>query len=338
MNRVDRHLSLVLPGLLDERTVQLSLPALERVLARAEHRKAQAGVEAGLFELFDVAMDPQQDLPVAAVSHVSDAGRVPAGYCLRADPVHLVPDRDQLVLLDDAALRLSRAEAERLVGELNAHFADVGWRWLAPVPSRWYLTLPQAPALRTYPLAQVTGRAIGDYLPVGSDGKRWHGIMNEVQMLLHASEVNRHRLAMGQIPVSSVWFWGGGSVPTVGHSRWSQVWSDEPVSLGLAELSCTPRRPVPTDAEAWLRGASAPGEHLVVLQDLSLALRNEADDSAHATLLALHETWLAPLFAALGDRTLNSLTLYACNGRVFHLTRAGLRRLWRRKQPLRRYL
>lgn len=338
MNHVDRHLSLVLPGLLDEGMAQLSSPALEGVLSRAERRNGRAGLEAALFELFGVETPSGQDLPVAAVSYVSDVGHAPAGYCLRADPVHLVPDRDHLVLVDGATLRLSPAEAERLAGELTAHFAEDGWRWVAPVPTRWYLTLPEAPALRTYPLAMASGKAIGEFLPLGGEGKRWHGIMNEVQMLLHASEVNRHRLAMGQIPVSSVWFWGGGCVPAVGHSRWSQVWSNEPVSLGLAELSCTPRSAAPADADAWLHAASAPGEHLLVLEDLSLALRTGAGDDAQAALHALQAAWLAPLCAALRGRRLNSLTLYACNGRVFHLTRAGLRRWWRRRLPLRRYL
>lgn len=330
MNRVDRHLSLVLPGLLGEQTAEVSLPALEKVLARADRREGRAGLEAALFELFGVSVQPDRDLPVAAVGYVSDVGRKPKGYCLRADPVHLVPDRDHLVLVDGATLRLSRPEAERLVDELNAHFAGEGWRWEASVPTRWYLTLPEAPALRTYPLSMVAGKAIRNYLPVGAEGRRWHGIMNEVQMLLHASEVNRHRQAQGEIPVSSVWFWGGGAVPTVGHSRWSQVWSDEPVSLGLAELSCTPHSAVPADAETWLREATAPGEHLLVLEDLCLALRKDEGAGAQAALLAVHETWLAPLFAALRGRTLNSLSLHAGNGRVFHLTRAGLRRWWRR--------
>lgn len=327
MSRVDRHLTLLLPGLLDEETTPVSPPALKKVLARADRRTVRAGLEAALFELFGVAVQADRDLPVAAVGYVSDAGRVPEGYCLGADPVHLVPDRDHLVLVDGATLHLSRAEAERLVGELNAHFAENGWRWEAPVPTRWYLTVPADPALRTYPLATVTGKAIDAFLPAGREGKRWHGIMNEVQMLLHASEVNRHRQAMGQIPVSSVWFWGGGTVPAVGHSRWSQVWSGEPVSLGLAELSHTPHGPVPADAEAWLSAATAPGEHLLVLEDLSAAMR-QAEDT-HAALLALHETWLAPLLAALRGRTLNSLTLHACNGRAFHITRGGLRRWWR---------
>lgn len=312
MNPVDRHLTLVLPGLLDEAGV--SLPALEKVLARSDRRKARAGFEAVLFELFGVEIEPSRDLPVAAVGYVSDVGRVPGGYCLRADPVHLVPDRDHLVLVDGAMLRLSQAEAEHLVAELNVHFAADGWRWKAPAPTRWYLTLPEAPALRTYPLSTVTGKAIRDFLPLGPQGKRWHAIMNEVQMLLHAAEVNRQRETLGQISVSSVWFWGGGTVPAVGHSRWSQVWSVDPVSRGLAELSHTPHSAVPADAQAWLREAAAPGEHLLVLE----------------TPAALHEDWLAPLLAALRGRTLNSLTLHACNGQVFHLTRAGLRRWWRR--------
>jgi hypothetical protein len=338
VNQVQRNLSLVIPDLLSVAANCAAVPELESTLARASRRRERdQGLEAVLFKLFDVPPAADGDLPVAAVGYVSDAGKKPPGYCLRADPVQLVPDRDQLIMLGNAGLNLSQAEAERLVTELNQVFQEDGWRWEAPTPLRWYLHLPQAAALHTYPLAMVWGKAIGEYLPGGAEGRQWHRVLNEVQMVLHASEVNRQRETLAQATVSSVWFWGGGELPELGHSRWSHVWSDEPVSLGLAQLSYTPRDALPATGAAWLQAATAPGEHLLVLDGLDSALRQQGVDPDQA-FYQWYQAWLAPLFAALAARRFNSLILHTCHGTAFHLTPLGLKRWWRRRVSVKAYL
>ncbi len=350
-NTSGRRCTLVLPGLLDLPPTEHEsvfaqvgrLPELECFFARAQkHRCSGASFEAVLFALFDVVIPTDVDLPVAAVSYVGDTGQSATGWCLRADPVQLIPDRDQLVLMGPESLSLSQTEADLLVTDLNAQFAQDGWHIEAATPTRWYLQQPDAPKLRTYRLAQVRGRAIGEYLPVGADGKQWHRLMNEVQMVLHVSAVNRERQTAGQPPVSSLWFWGGGETPAIPSdnmdkntdSQWCQVWSNEPVSQGLVALSNTARKDLPEDAATWLNTAISSGEHLLVLDELLRCWQNGKIEDWAQCVRVFNREWMLPLLNALRRNEIDELILYACNGNKFTLSRAGLRRWWRRKKSL----
>nr|NIS42121.1 hypothetical protein [Desulfuromonadales bacterium] len=66
------------------------------------------------------------DLPAAAVSALGEGLDVSNGWWLRADPVHMVADRDQLYLSAYKALELSQSEVDELVAELNRLYADDG--------------------------------------------------------------------------------------------------------------------------------------------------------------------------------------------------------------------
>jgi len=346
-NTSARRCSLVLPGLLDLPSVEREsafaqagqLPELERFFARARMQHFSGTCpEAVLFALFDTVLAADADLPVAATGYAGDTGQPAAGWCLRADPVQLIPDRDHLVLMGPESLSLSQAGADLLVSELNAQFAQDGWQIEAVTPTRWYLHQSDIPELRTYRLAQVRGRAIGEYLPGGTDGKQWHRLMNEVQMVLHSSAVNQERQAVGQPPVSSLWFWGGGEIPTIPSTgqdrRWARVWSNEPVSLGLAVLSDTPRQGLPESATAWLNSAISPGEHLMVLDDLLHCWQGGEMAAWAQQVKALNHEWILPLLMALRHNEIDELVLYACNGNKFILSRAGLGRWWCRKKSL----
>ena len=332
---VARHLTLLVPALrprVDCGVLPERLPALETLLGRADRfDTGQRGLAASLFALFDVTAAADHDLPVASVTYLADTGRSPEGACLRADPVHLMPDRDQLVLLDSASLNLQAAETQRLIAELNAVYAGDGWRFEAPDPQRWYLHLPETPRLRTQPLAEVSGQPIGRRLPGGEQGKAWHGIMNEIQMLLHTSDVNRQRESKGQLSVSSLWFWGGGGVPSPAARCWEQVRSNEPIAAGLARLSGVAHGPVPETARQWLAQAAQSGEHLLVLESLDIALKQQRDEDWWVALQRLEQQWIDPLLAILRSKQIDSLTLGDGAGRACRLTRRSLRRWWRRR-------
>jgi len=346
-NTQGRRCTLVLPGLLNLPSAECEsafaetgrLPELEWFFSRAEMQDFPgAGIETVLFTLFDIAVSADSDLPVAAAGYTGDTGQPATGWCLRADPVQLIPDRDQLVLMGPETLSLSRSEADRLVSDLNTQFAQDSWHIEAVTPARWYLHQSDAPKLRTYSLAQVRGRAIGEYLPVGADGKQWHRLMNEMQMVLHVSAVNQERQAAGHPPVSSLWFWGGGKIPARPsankNSRQRQVWSNEPVSLGLAVLSGISRKDLPENATTWLSTAISPGEHLIVIDDLLRCWQNGEPEDWARQVRVLNREWILPLLKALRQNDIDELVLYACNGKKFTLSRAGPRRWWRRKKSL----
>lgn len=333
-----RHPTLLVPDLrpdADCGELPDRLPALETLFSRANFSNSgHTGLEASLFALFDITARAGQDLPVASVSYTADTGRPPEGACLCADPVHLMPDRDQLVLLDSANLDLQPAESLRLIAELNAIYAEDGWRFEAPCPQRWYLHLPDMPRLITQPLSAVSGQAIGRQLPAGEQGKAWHGVMNEIQMLLHTSSVNLQREADGHLTVSSLWFGGGGAVPSSLSNRWAQVWSNEPIASGLAMLAGVGHTPVPETAQQWLAQKVRDGEHLLVLEALSTALKQQGGEAWWEALQTFQREWIEPLLAALRDKRIDSLQIHTGEGGVYRLDRRGLRRWWRRRVPV----
>ena len=339
----DHHLrlQLLLPGLFGAPAAEAhsqdqtsDLPSLETLLSRAAPRAlAVRGFEDLLFSLFGAELPAEGDLPVGAVTRVLDLGVVDSGWWLRADPVHLSPRRDQLILTDSYALDITPSEATRLAAEINEAYAPDGWSVKAPRPSRWYIKPARTPKVFTTPLAEVVGRDIHPYLPRGAEAKAWHTILNETQILLHTSKVNEEREAAGKLPVNSLWFWGGGRLPRIQPVKWGGLWSAEPVSLGLARLSETPTHSTPVNFNEWQRLAAG-GTHLVVLDALRApALYREADAWA-STIQELERNWFAPLLDALKRRTLQSVSLLTDSGQSFELTASQARRWWRFKKAL----
>jgi len=316
-------------------------PVLGRLLARAQVQGAPAvgrDYERALFALFHGEWPSEADPPVAAVTRYLDSGQRDAGWYLRADPVHLRADLHKLILFDADAFTLARDEAEALAAEAGRFLGGAGARLEALMPGRWYLGLAEAPRLRTHSLYSVVGRDLSPYLPHGEQGPQWRGILNELQMLLHASPVNQAREARGELPVNSLWFWGGGRLPRVQAGCWEQVWSDDPLALGLAKLAQIPRSARPGTGADWLAQAVTPGRHLVVLDSLYRSARYADVEDWLMELGELERHWFVLLSDALRRRRLASLTLLGGEGGVYRATPGSLRRWWRRPRPFSQYL
>ena len=346
MTSEGRRLTLVIPGLFGPAAIKqlpaawqgLALPALEALLSRAR-RESLSGrtLEQTLFALFDVTAAADADLPVAAVTRQRDAGDADEHWWLRADPVHLRADRDRIVMLGNTALNIADEECAQLAAELNRHFSDEAWTLQAVNTRRWYLRLDDDPQVRSEPLPEVVGQDILHHMPHGPAEGRWRSIMNEVQMVLHASAVNRDREAQGLLPVNSLWFWGGGRLPQVPRGGWSQVWGNDALTAGLASLADVACATLPEDAAAWLQD-DTPGRHLAILEGLRERVQFGNVEGWREFLESFHEYWLAPLFAALKQRRLAALSIYPADGTAFHVTAGGARRWWTRRRPLTTWL
>ncbi len=335
-----RQLSLLVSGLFGSVPGRApALPALETVLARSDRlrRRPQAELEELLFDLFDIAVDPDQDLPVAAVTRVLDLGVVDKSWWLRADPVHLQTQHDGLILADGTLLNLTQDEADQLAAEIMEAYAADGWVLKAARPHRWYLRPPTVPEIKTAALPSVVGRDIHDFLPQGKDGKRWHTVLNELQILLHTARVNNAREQRGALPINSLWFWGGGRLPELRQAPWTKVWTGEPVSLALARLCGTPSAPLPAQAAEWLTQTDASGEHLIVLDGARAYVQYGNDEGWRSFLERFEADWIAPLLKALRERSLERLTLFTESAPGFQLTPKTARRWWRRGRRLGAY-
>lgn len=322
-------LTFVVPGLWRPPTgAAVRLPALERLVARGQSEVMAPGYENRLAALYGLAQPA-----AASLSYWGDRGP-PPGPILRADPVHLQLENAGMRLIDSETLRLSGHEADALVRELAGGFAEEGWRLEAPYPGRWYLHLPTLD-ITTVPLPEVVGRDIQGYLPTGPQAQQWHRWLNEAQMLLHQSPVNAAREERGEPVINSVWFWGEGSLPaTASVHPFAQVWTDEPVAVGLARWSGTPLGAPLTDWHNWQTAVMTPGDHLLVLPDLRGAAQYGDVQAWEEAVARLERVWFAPALDALKRGRLTTLTVYGDTGPVWRLRAGAARYWWRRPRAL----
>ncbi len=195
---------------------EFKLPVLEKWLSRGliEKSKDQNNI---VFSELGLSVEKDQDKHCAALSLLAESNVeinvATDSYWLRADPVNLQPDLDTALLSAHEELALTQDEANKLVEHINKHFMDEPWEMYAFAPHRWYLRLENAADLKTSPLDNVLGEDINQFMPTGDDANYWFKITNEIQMLLHGSNVNFERESKNMWTANSIWLWGGGYLP-----------------------------------------------------------------------------------------------------------------------------
>lgn len=310
----------------------LVLPALETLLARAQPAPLSAeSLEAWLCGAFGVA-----DQAIAPVTLRADGLGAGAGYWLRADPVYLRLQRDQLIL--QAEVPLTADEAAQFCASLNAHFVADGLHFSAPHPQRWYLQLDAAPDMCTRPLAHVAGSNVHAHLPQGADALRWHGVFNEIQMLLFEHAVNQAREARGELPINSVWLWGGGYAVGELTRPYTKVCGDSDLAAAFAQAADIPHGYFPDDVMRCVAGDD--GDVLIVCEGLRRALQHGDLHAWRDGLQRFEQCCALPLLNALRAGRIARITLdspQAGTARRFVLTRGAAWKLWRRPKPLAGY-
>ncbi|MES9938858.1 MAG: hypothetical protein ABW153_20610 [Sedimenticola sp.] len=320
-------LHLLVPGLLgpmqnlDALHPFPKFPLLERILSRADKVDvAGEDYESTLLPLWGVEKPQGRDMPTAALCRLGDGGEPDGRTWIQVSPVHLRPDRDRLLLFDVEEFDFTMEEAEGLVSLFNQHFAEIGWHLEAPGLHRWYLSVKEAPAVTTHQLSQVSGRNMDLFLPEGEEALKWHSLLNEVQMLFTAAEVNEQRERRGKLPVNGVWFSGIGALPSLTDVPYKYVCADDPLVSGLARMAGIDVKPV---QEASVAGQ---GSVLVVYDKLFPAIMR-ADPFEWSERLGEFERWLPNVEG-------QNLRLYPCDGAAYEVTNKGMRRFWRRSKPL----
>ena len=256
------------------------------------------------------------------------------GPVLRADPVHLSPDRDSLVLTTADALAVSDDEAARLAETVNARCRDDGLVLKVAHAERWYLRVDDtsgcdAPA----PEAVGVGATFESALPTGTPGRRWRAMLNELQMLLHEHPVNESREREGNRAINSVWLWG--ATPCGEPPDGVTAWSDHPLVRGAWTGTKSACVPMPDAASGWM-GNYAGGPGLVATDRLQRSLARRDADAWREQRASLLSAWIEPLCALLRRRDIPSLAVFADDGAVWALE--SPRRFWslpwrRRSRP-----
>jgi hypothetical protein len=324
----------------DEAYAGLDFPALVTLLARSEVASdCPRSLEACLRTRF--GLGEHGDLPLAALALVASGIETGSHYWLCADPVHLRVGRDRLVLADASMFNIRQEEANALVATLNAHFGADGLQFFAPKPDEWFVRAAPAPSFDSTPLAQVRAGTIDQHLPTGADARRWIGIQNEAQMLLHEHAINLEREARGEVVINSVWFSGGGVLPQVDAAPASSVLADLAWVRGLARLVRAKCAALPDSlANAPLLAAEDNHKTMIVVDALRAATAYGDIAGWRETMSRLEADYFVPLMAALRAREITRLSFIVPDDhgtQTFSLAPSALWRFWRGRRPLGAY-
>ncbi len=346
---VEKSLSvtLMIPGLMafppqqwQELSPQLpALPALTGllnqsrcVLRNASSFETMLAAKFGISSQQHTQQHTQRQLSVAALTYWHDKGRPPSKAVLRADPVYLKVDRDCLYLLGRNSLQVSVDEAKAVTTQINELYSDTEWSMEIGSADRWYITLEHEIDIQTHSLTDSFGKNIASYLPLGAAGKKWRAVLNEIQMLLHNSDINLHREMNGRLPINSIWLWGEGPLPSrpanPAHT-FGYVWSNESLCRGLAHWAQCASDDFPDTANEWAKRTQA-GQHLIVFDDMRILAREDFQSFGNK-LTELDKTWLVPLQEAQKNGQLQ-LSIETENGPVFECGKKLWIKRWRKKR------
>jgi hypothetical protein len=313
-------------------SADLRLPSLERLLGRGSSKDlAPASLETLLCRIF--GMPGSEAAPVAAVSAQFDG--LGAGCWLRADPVHLRLQRNQVLML--ANPDIGADEAGTMCASLNQHFAGQGMEFFAPHPQRWYVRLEALPAIQTPPVSQLVGGDVRGSLPEGADSPRWHQLLNEIQMLLYSHPLNDIRAARGALEINSLCLWGAGESGDLFLKQSCNAASSDDVLVEM--FAAAAGIPFSRWTGHW-QGAEGDGTQLLVWTGLRTALQN-GDLAAWRNELTTFETGYAkPLWDALRTGKISGLQIDIPGRegvRRVELSRRDTWKIWRLNSRLEDY-
>jgi hypothetical protein len=260
---------------------------------------------------------PEQGL--AALRMWGQTGDRPTKWIAAADPVYLEPRRDHLYLHALRRIGVETSQMRALIDHLQATLAAGTEYGFTRLGSYGYLSSGMPVATATMPAYVVDQRRPDEFLPSGNDTAMHRNLLSEIEMALHEHEVNLAREASGQLPINSLWLWGGGTAPEQKTRAQPQLYSDDALLTGYWYS----RTGV---AEPWLGSIAA-----CIDQSVAgfVAETPEFDDRPE-----LLESCLQELRAALRCGRLSSLTLLFRDGLRAHVRRPHALRVWRRGSRL----
>lgn len=265
------------------------LPKLDMLRARARQESIrQASLEGMLCEQLGIARE--HDWPIAAITLAGAGGQAGEDCWLRADPVHVRVERDQLVLEEIHGAELH--EIELLRDALATHFGEA----FSPQPLRpdaWVVRISGELEIATTPPSLAAGRHINPLLPAGPDALAWRKLLNEAQMLLFSHPVNQAREARGDPPINSVWLWGGGRLPEAGARKPLLLLSSQPDLRALARHAGAKADRLPQ-----VYPADLPEDTVIILDAPHRHLRRGDFEAWLQAVQDFEQDWLAPLLAS----------------------------------------
>jgi hypothetical protein len=233
---------------------------------------------------------PAADAASAIISANSAATELPSDVTFwLATPVHLITGLTSLHLDRRSILRLPTADLQSFAHDFNRTFGESGLH-LTPLAAGDFLM--QGPATLTAATTEPARALVADLeasLPRGTEAKALKRLGAELEMWLHAHPLNETRRRRGELPVSTLWLWGGTSalaartpILAVGGSEPA---GQTPVLTG-STLTPAADAPVATSTQRPTPSSASSSTH-----------------ATHATRAFGNDPYLAGLWRLQGDQT-----------------------------------
>ncbi len=308
-----------------------ALPGLERI-ARFGHRRAlPQGWRAWLAQYLGLsALAGEAAACVAArACPVALSGAV-----WLATPVHCVAGHTGVHLEQRGLLKLPPATLAALAADFDAVFKDSPLRLVPLASGGFLLSGPGLPGTDAHSIepARCVAVAMHGTLPVDRVLRR---LGAEIEIWLHEHPVNRERSARGELAVTGLWMWGGGTLapalPAAGAAHIhpsDRAFARDPYVDGLwsAAGGAGSVPAAPSRLEELERLGAGRSIVVVALAEL-LAARPRA--GLGDALVALDGAWLLPATGLLRRGAWRELVLIA-NDRCITLARYDVLKVWRR--------
>jgi len=282
--------------------------ALAQLLAKGKVTQLEKPLIALICEQYGLNKSP--DYAIAAISAKVDGVDmgldidVADAYWFRANPVHLLLQRDSFSLAEPIPLQVACEHADSMIVSLNQHFNQDDLVFMIGHSGAWYLRVAQCPKIKTNLPEIAVGKNIHQFLPQGEGTSRWLMVLNEVQMLLHEHPANMAREALGEVAVNSIWLSGGGVMPQTANLQGDKttLFADDIFYQGLASWADLPLQALPKQFDVILQKYSLqkPTKHFRLSLPSTHHLINDK---------SLDEAWFDPILAALKIRKIKELRL-----------------------------
>ncbi|MFI4865743.1 MAG: hypothetical protein ACHQDB_01435 [Steroidobacterales bacterium] len=266
---------------------------------------------------------------VAAAWDASPAVGPARGQVWLATPVHYYAGIDSVYLHPAGLLRLDSREQDTLVADFGRVFAGSPWALRSIGQRELLLSGPTLAASGADP-ARFAGSDPSAGLPRGEGAAALRGLGAEMEMWLYEHPLNLERHSRGELPVTTLWLWGGEAnlaLPLpVGARTGAQpahLYGRDTYAEALWRLQGSEARALPGSFDATPIAARTDAIFLyALLQPAGLT----------AALLQFEQHWLAAALRAVGRRRVSLLRLLI-GRRSYSLGWLELARLWRARAP-----
>jgi len=239
-------ITFVLPGLFEPRFQNLvnendltNSKQLSSFISKSKKQPFQT-IQQWLTELYNLPDNYQNSASLMAQAQgLTTHNEKEQIYWLRADPVMLTVGHNGLFCRGNRVLQLTDNERDSLQLLVNEYFYEQSIEMILPDSKHGYIKSAVKPLSTFTSMDDAIGNEISQLLPSGEDAAFWHGVLTDLQMLLHNCEVNQKRQSKGLPTISGFWLWAEAELIEKDfciHNVEQELYTDDPALSGF--LGC----------------------------------------------------------------------------------------------------